>query len=294
MSEIAPEALISRYAGAPSRFLELPDGALAHYRDYAPSSGHRIATLVLLHGANLSLFSWEPWVRQLNDSFRVILLDLPGHGLTGATPDENYSPAAMARFVEKFLGALGLTEQFILAGHSMGGHVAWRYALAHPDRLTGLILMAPGGISDPSGPQARAIRMVRSPGGAWLYRALFTRARLASSLRAVVFDPASITPQIVTRTWELNNRRGSFRAAVARLRDQSFDPAMMARLTEIRAPVLLLWGREDPVFPLLQANVFVRAIPSATLIVYDRCGHWPMQEVAARSAADILTFVSQL
>jgi pimeloyl-ACP methyl ester carboxylesterase len=266
---------------------------MVHYRDYAPSGGRSNTTLVLLHGGSLSLFSWDPWVLRLRASMRIITVDLPGHGLTGATPGRDYSPAAMEKFVDAFTQTLGLSQPFVLAGHSSGGHVAWRFALAHPQRLAGLVLIAPGGISDPGGPQGRAIQMVRAPGGAWLFRTLFTRERMASSMKAVVFDPSLITPEVAGRAWELNNRQGTFEATVARMRGESFDPAMVARLKEIRLPVLLLWGRQDTVFPLSQADVFRNAIPSAKLVVYDHCGHWPSEEVPDQSAAEVLSFISE-
>jgi pimeloyl-ACP methyl ester carboxylesterase len=292
--QIPQDVLVSRYGSAPSQFLRLPNETIAHYRDYALSSGRSNPALVLLHGGTLSLFSWEPWVRRLRVSMRIITIDLPGHGLTGATPDRDYSPAAMERFVDAFTQTLGLSEPFVLAGHSMGGHVAWRFALAHPHRLTGLVLIAPGGISDPGGPQGRIIHLARAPGGAWLFRALFTRDRMTSSMKAVVFDPALITSEMVNRAWELNSRQGTFEATVARLRGEGFDPSIVARLKEIRLPVLLLWGRQDTVFPPLQAEVFLSAIPSAKLVTYDHCGHWPLEEVADQSAAEVLAFVSKL
>jgi pimeloyl-ACP methyl ester carboxylesterase len=292
--EIPAAVLTSRYGSAPSQFLQLSNGSAIHYRDEGPSNGRSHPTLVLLHGGSLSLFCWEQWVRQLRASMRVITVDLPGHGLTGATADGDYSPGAMERFVDVFIRALGLSEPFVLAGHSAGGHVAWRFALNHPEQLTGLVLIAPGGISEPSGPQGRILRLVRAPGGAWLFRALLTRDSLAAALKAVVFNPALITSDMANRAWELNNRQGTLDATVARFREPGSDPALVERLKEIRVPALVLWGREDVVFPLSQADVFTKAIPSAQLVVYDHCGHWPMEEFAERSAGEVQAFVAKL
>ncbi|MGV0033428.1 MAG: alpha/beta fold hydrolase [Candidatus Azotimanducaceae bacterium WSBS_2022_MAG_OTU7] len=62
-----------------------------HYRDEGNASGY---PLVLVHGSNASLHTWEPWVSLLGDDYRIISLDLPGHGLTGGVPDGDYSSAA--------------------------------------------------------------------------------------------------------------------------------------------------------------------------------------------------------
>jgi pimeloyl-ACP methyl ester carboxylesterase len=259
-----------------------------------PSGARPCASLVLLHGGSLSLFSWEPWVQRLHSSMHIVAVDLPGHGLTGATADRDYSPGALAAFVDVFTRTLGLNARFVVVGHSMGGHVAWRFALAHPERLAGLVLIAPGGTTELGGPQGRSVDLVRKPGGALLFRALLSRGRMASALKAIVVDPSLITAEIVDRQWDLNRRPGTFDATVARFRGASFDPAMVARLKEIRGPTLILWGQDDIVFPLVQADAFTRAISSARLVVYERCGHWPMEELPDRSAEELEGFISTL
>jgi pimeloyl-ACP methyl ester carboxylesterase len=292
--EISAEALAHRYATAPSKFLLLPNGTTAHYREYLPSGARAYASLLLLHGGSLSLFSWEPWVQRLRSSMHIVTVDLPGQGLTGVTSDRDYSPGALAAFVDVFTRTLGLNERFVVVGHSTGGYVAWRFALAHPERLAGLVLIAPGGTAELGGPQGRIVDLVRKPGGALLFRALLSRERMASALKAIVFDPSLITAEIVDRQWDLNQRPGAFDATVARLRGASFDPAMVARLKEIRLPTLILWGRDDIVFPLSEAEKFTSAIPSARFVVYERCGHWPMEEHPDRSAEELKGFISTL
>lgn len=292
--EVSAATLTRRYGAAPSKFLRLPNGTAAHYREYLPSGALSDTPLVLVHGGSLSLFSWEPWVQRLRSSVHIVSVDLPGHGLTGVTADGDYSPAALTTFVNVFTRALGLKEPFVLVGHSMGGHVAWRFALAHPERLAGLVLISSAGTADLGGPQGRSARLVRKFGGALLLRALLSRNRIASSLKAIVFDPSLITPEMIDRQWDMSRRPGAFDAAVARLRGASFDTSMVERLKEIRLPTLILWGREDVVFPLAEADVFTKAIPSARLVVYERCGHWPMEELPDRSAEELKEFISTL
>jgi pimeloyl-ACP methyl ester carboxylesterase len=68
---------------------------------------------------------------------------------------------------------------------------------------------------------------------------------------------------------------------------------MIARLNEINVPTLLLWDRDDTVFPLEQSRVYLEAIPRSELIVYDHCGHFPMKELPDRTAGDFLAFISK-
>src|SRR6185295_6043242 len=135
--DIPRATLETRYATPPSQFVTLGDGARVHYRIRGAADA---PTLVLLHGSNASLFTWEPWSKTLSDKFRVVSLDLPGHGLTGAVPSHDYSSKAMAVFVAEFADKLRL-QKFALAGNSMGGGVAARFAEMYPQRISALILV---------------------------------------------------------------------------------------------------------------------------------------------------------
>jgi pimeloyl-ACP methyl ester carboxylesterase len=225
---------------------------------------------------------------------RIVSVDLPGHGLTGAPAEFDYSIAAFTDFIDLFTRTLGLNKGVILAGHSMGGHIAWRFALAHRERLAGLVLISPGGTTELGGPQGRSAQLVRKPGGALMLKMLFSRDRMAGGLRAVVSNKSVITSGVVERQWEFSRRPGAFEAMVARLRSPAFEPAMAAKLDEIRLPTLVMWGRDDIVFPVSESAKFTQAIPSAKLIIYDQCGHWPAQELPARTASDFESFVTTL
>src|SRR5215469_12766083 len=158
--------LEAKYATAPSQFVALsypstlPSGsasstpgtvpavtARAHYRIRGPEGA---PVLLLLHGSNASLFTWEPWSKTLSDHFRVVSVDLPGHGLTGATANHDYSSSGMENFVLAFADKLGL-KSFALAGNSMGGGIAARFAEDHPDRVNALILVDAAGMPSKQG-----------------------------------------------------------------------------------------------------------------------------------------------
>src|SRR5213594_3691890 len=142
--DIPRSILEARYAGAPSQFVMLPNGTRAHVRDRGPREA---LALVLIHGSNASLFTWEPWAKRLGDTFRIITVDLPAHGLTGAVPNRDYSEEGMVKFVGEVTDALGL-QRFAIGGNSMGGRVAARFAEQHADRLTHLILVDASGFPD--------------------------------------------------------------------------------------------------------------------------------------------------
>src|SRR3546814_16763777 len=101
--------------------------------------------MLLLHGSNSSLQTWEPLAERLGGDYRIVTLDLHGHGLTGATPDRDYGASGMIAAVDVVAATLGL-DHFILGGNSMGGWVAWRYALARPDHVTAMLMLAASGM----------------------------------------------------------------------------------------------------------------------------------------------------
>ncbi|MGA0841311.1 MAG: alpha/beta fold hydrolase, partial [Pseudomonadales bacterium] len=125
------------YSSSASQFLPRSDGSRIHFRDEGLRDGPAI---VLVHGSNASLHTWEPWVARLGDDWRVVTLDLPGHGLTGRVPDDDYSMVAFIETVGAVVDHLGI-ETFVLGGNSMGGGVTWQYALAHPERVRAMVLV---------------------------------------------------------------------------------------------------------------------------------------------------------
>ena len=114
------EELRARWAAPPSEFIEL-NGLRVHVRD----EGRRDdpVPIVLLHGTSDSLHTWSGWVRALEQDRRVIRVDMPGFGLTGPTPDGDYSIEAYTRFAIAVLDHYGL-DHSVLGGNSFGGWVA--------------------------------------------------------------------------------------------------------------------------------------------------------------------------
>ncbi|MGB8841626.1 MAG: alpha/beta fold hydrolase [Aliidongia sp.] len=287
--DVPAAELDQRYGAPPSQFLTLPSGTRVHYRDRAGPDGAPV--IVLVHGSNASLHTWEPWAAQFAGKLRVVSVDLPGHGLTGATVEQDYSIAGMAGFLDAFVTKLGLTQPFLLAGNSMGGAVAWRYALVHPERVAKLILVDAGGAVAPGvdGPIPPAFRIARTPILRNLVGFVTPRSLIESGLRSAFYDQALVTPEMIDRYWALNRRVGTRDTTAIRFA-LPYEPEPATHLGDLKMPVLILWGREDKLIPVHSAELFQAALPQAQLIIYDQCGHIPMEERAERSAADVLAF----
>ena len=281
--------LDQRYATPPSQFLNLPSGTRVHYRDRPGPEG--APTIVLVHGSNASLLTWEPWAKRMAGRLRVVSVDLPGHGLTGATVEQDYRPEGMVRFLDAFPRQLGLTQPFILAGNSMGGGVSWRFALDHPERVSKLVLVDAGGAVAPGvdGPVPFAFKIARTPVLRNLVRIVTPRSLIESGLRAAFYDQSLVTPAMIDQYWEMNRRAGTRETTGLRFA-LPYDPEPSTHIGELKMPVLILWGREDKLIPVHSAEVFKQVLPQAQLIIYDQCGHIPMEERADQSAADVLAF----
>jgi len=282
-----PAAMRAKYAPAPSQFVDLGGGLTVHLRDTGPRDA---PVLMLLHGSNASLHTWQPWANRLEQRYRVIRFDQIGHGLTGPSPTRDYSAAAFIDTVEKVRVKLGL-DRFVLAGNSMGGGIAWRYALAHPAHVSGLILVDSVGQPEPGVDNAPlAFRVARMPVIKNIATMVTPRSLIADSLPAAFSNPKLADAKMVDLYWELLLYPGNRAATIDRFATKP-EYATPERLARLVLPVLILWGDEDRLIPASSAKWLQDRIPGSNLIVYPKTGHIPMEERADQSAADVHRFI---
>lgn len=274
-------AMKAKYGGPESRFAELQPGLTVHYRDQGKRDG---AAIVLIHGSNSSLHTWEPWVRQLQRDYRVISLDLPGHGLTGANPTGKYDISTYVDVVDALLARLGVGHA-VIVGNSMGGMVSWKYALAHPEKLDGLVLIDASGAPD-SQPRQLPIgfRIMRTPVIREVSRFITPRSVFEKSVAGSMYDKTHVTDRLIDRYWELNRYPGNREATIRRFSLQQYNQnASPEALASIKSPVLIMWGEQDGLIPVSSAHWFAKAMPGSTLIVDPKVGHIPMEEIPEKS-----------
>jgi pimeloyl-ACP methyl ester carboxylesterase len=285
------DAMIAAYGGGESRFLTLASGAVVHVRDTGGSEGQ--PQMILLHGSNASLHTWEPLVARLRTDWRILRIDLPGHGLTGATPTGRYDTEEYIATVDEVATAMGM-QRFILGGNSMGGGVSWRYALAHPDRVQALLLLDAGGMPPRAGdPPPRSnigFRIMRSSVGRWLGMQITPRSLIEQSLRQSVSNQAAVTDADVDRYWELLRFPGNREATMIRFaRGWSAEGADDAR--RITVPALVLFGAEDRIINPSAAESFAERLPNDEVVMLPGIGHLPMEEAPDATATAIRRFL---
>ena len=278
--DIPVEQLLPLDATGASKFVDVK-GLSVHYRDEGTGP-----PLLLLHGTGASLHTWNAWASALSSHHRVIRMDLPGFGLTGPSRAGDYSIPAFVAFVEAFREALGLSR-FALGGNSLGGEIAWSYAVAYPQRVTELVLVDPAGF--PIEKPALVFTLARIPVLSTLLTKLDPGPMVKRTLREAYGDPSKVTPALVARYRRLALREGNRVAFVARAQQARVDRS--AAISLVRVPTLVLWGSEDHLIPVADAARFSHAIPGAELIIYDGVGHVPMEEIGDRSARDVDAFL---
>ncbi len=288
--DLSVNELEADYGGPESRFIEL-DAATVHYRD--EGSG---PVLLLLHGFGSSLHTWDDWAAELAGDFRLVRLDLPGFGLTGpfvhrqnhvgARSPRDYRAEGYVELLDAFLDRFGV-ESCHVAGNSMGGFFAWRYALHNPARVEKLVLIDASGYPDMPG--GSTVRVARLPVLKTLMQSFTPRFLFARALREAYADDSKIAPGLVDRHFRLALRAGNRQALVDRL--ASGEVLHAESIPQVRQPALILWGEEDIWIPVRFAHRFHADLPDSELILYPGVGHVPQEEAPERSAGDARAFL---
>ena len=285
--DIPRSTLEAKYATPPSQFIMLPDGARAHVRDEGPRNA---PALVLIHGSNASLFTWRPWVQRLDPTFRVVTMDMPGHGLTGAVPSNDYTTKAMVEFVKEVTDKLGVAK-FAIGGNSMGGAIAAQFAETHPERVTQLILVDAGGMPIKQGDNIPlAFRLARVPVVNRVMLYITPRSLVSEGLNDAIVRKSIITDAMIDQYWDFARMEGTRKATMIRFQEP-WDNYIEEHIGAIRMPTLILWGEEDHLIPVAAAHAFAKDIPGSKLIIYPATGHIPQEEVADQSASDVKSFL---
>jgi pimeloyl-ACP methyl ester carboxylesterase len=292
------EELAARWGAPPSQF-EAVLGLPIHLRDEGPRDDPM--PILLLHGTGDSLHTWQGWADALLPTRRVIRYDLPGFGLTGPDPAHDYSMKRQVAVLMAVLDRLGV-ERAVIAGNSLGGGIAWQAALAHPERVSALVLVDASGApaadvvaAASTAPRSVPIgfRLARMSWAAPVLQRVLPRGVIESSLRNVYGDPSKVSTELVDRYFDLATREGNRAALMSRFGKRG-ELASTKPVSEITQPTLILWGARDRLIPLAAGERFREAISGSELVVFDELGHVPQEEDPARTVAAVQAFLASL
>ena len=279
--------LIPIYANSSSQFMSIL-GMQVHYRDQGVQSDS--VPLILLHGMSSSLNTWDSVVFYLANHRRVISLDLPGFGLTGPSPENMYNFDYYNKFIDSFTRRLQLTK-FTLVGNSMGGSIAWNYALFNPAVVDKLVLIDAAGYPKRGESGSLGFKIASTPVINNILLFATPKALVRKSLETIYFDQSRVTDAQVERFHDMAIREGNRAAALLIFKGSFGTSQFKGKIKEIKTPTLVLWGEKDNLISVENAYQFNQDIKGSKLEVYPNVGHVPMEEVPGRVAKSILDFI---
>jgi pimeloyl-ACP methyl ester carboxylesterase len=248
--------------------------------------------LVFIHGLSGCWQNWLENIPHFAHGHRVIAVDLPGFG-DSELPGEEISIPGYGRFIDAFLGAVGI-EQAVLVGNSMGGFIAAETAISHPSRVEKLVLVSAAGLERVGNRQLvvleRAARLFHPVTAAFLARRehLVRRPGLRRRmLYGIVKHPERLSPELCYEVASGAGKPG-FLDALNGVLDYDFRD----RLPELSVPTLIVWGRDDHIVPVSGAYEYEQLIPGARRVIYEDTGHLPMLERPARFNRELDEFLA--
>lgn len=258
------------------------DGARVRYLDVGKGP-----PVVLIHGFASSMETWDLLIPELSKNHRVLALDLKGFGWTDR-PAGDYSPKAEAHLVLGLLAARGI-EKAAFVAHSWGSSVTLEIALAAPERVSRIALYD-AWVYEAQLPTFFV--MSRAGGVGEALFSMYYNERADERMSLAFFDKTLISEPLAEAVERSLERPGTVAAALAGVRGMHYTE-VESRYRTIDKPTLLLWGREDAVTTLPFAERLSRDLPNARLVVYPRCGHFPMLEAKNASNAELIRFLDE-
>jgi pimeloyl-ACP methyl ester carboxylesterase len=258
--------------------VDLPNKVKLPYIEQCNSSGF---PLILLHGYADSWRSFERVLPYLPDSIRTFAITQRGHG-DASRPATGYRIHDFVADLKAFMEVLHLKAAVIVGGSS-GGFVARRFAIDHPQRTLGLVLISsPFTLRDKPGVMDiwnSTISKLKDPIDPGFVRE-FTESTVAQSVpQAFLETLVKESLKVPARVW-----KATFQGL---LEDDS-----LIELNKIRAPTLVVWGEKDTTVPRSDQEKFVAEIANSRLLVYPGAGHALYCEEPTRLASDVITFIN--
>jgi len=237
--------------------------------------------LIFLHGLGGEGNNWALNIGPLSEKYHVYAPDQIGFG-NSSKPLIEYRIETFVEFLRAFMTALNIPKA-TLVGNSLGGWIAADFAIRYPEKVEKLVLVDAAGLGPEGPPTPLPVDLnPASPSG------------MRKVLEFIVYDKRSITDEVARQAFERRLKNGdgyTIQRVVAGL--VAGNQYLDSKISSIKAPTLVLWGREDMLTPLSLAERFQKAIPGAKLTVFEQCGHIPQVEKPQEFNKTLLEFLAQ-
>jgi pimeloyl-ACP methyl ester carboxylesterase len=272
-------AAYAQSAAPASKHVEI-FGQKIHYLEAGSASNPAV---ILLHGLGGDTTNWAMTVPALASKYHVFVPDQIGFGQSDK-PIANYRVAMLVEFLDVFYRKLNI-HKATLVGNSLGGWTAASFAAEHPEKVDKLVLVCAAGYTP------------KRYGGVELSKETLsaanpsTTADLKRLFGSIFYNKAMQSDPVVEQALAAKFKRGdgytinSFIESILRGEDY-----LDGKVKNVKAPTMVLWGREDGLTPLAIGKAFAEDIPGAKLVIIEQCGHVPQMEKPAEFNAALLKF----
>lgn len=242
--------------------------------------------MILVHSAGQSLYTFNKVFEKLARSYRVILLDIAGHGYSQRPDFFDFSIEDHGESLARFMDALGIeTAHFV--GYSMGAGYVISLAKLHPERVDKIVLISPGGITSD---MPLPVRMLESGFLGVLAGRVFSQKSVASLLDECVFDHTAIKEHDIEQ-YSMPFMSSDVRYSVRRTVNAFDEEEVLPLLRDINHEVLVLWGDEDRWHPLERKDIYLAVLQNSRFELVRNSGHLPHEERPDRVCELIREFI---
>ncbi|OQB25456.1 MAG: 2-hydroxy-6-oxononadienedioate/2-hydroxy-6-oxononatrienedioate hydrolase [Firmicutes bacterium ADurb.Bin182] len=242
--------------------------------------------LILVHTIGQSLYTWRNVFFRLSEHYRVIAVDLLGHGYSDRPRNFDYTISAHSASLINFMDAMGIESAHFI-GFSMGSMYVLDLVEKHPERAGKVILISPGGLT-PQMPLA--VRMLDSSLFGGLASVLYSLRTVENILEECFFDLTSITPEVV-QEYYVPASDGEARRSIRRSLNRFYQDDVISRLREVMNGVLILWAADDKWHHIEIGDFFHAALPSSQLAVIRNAGHLVHEEKPEKLITSVMEFI---
>lgn len=281
------QSLAGQYKIPHSSFLPLM-GMQVHYA--VEGKENDTLPLLLIHGTSSSLHTWDSLVYLCKEQKKLIRMDLPAFGLTGPNPSNQYGTNYYVTFIDSFMKALQLNKA-IVVGNSLGGRIAWGFAVAHPEKTASLVLIDASGYPRKNEKGSLGFKLAQTPVLNNLLLYVSPKALIRKSLEDAYFNKKGVSDVLVNRYHNMLLREGNRSAALSIFKSGYKENG--EKIKNINCPTLIIWGEQDQLIAVENAYKFKRDIKDSELKILGETGHVPMEERPELVSRLILDFINK-
>lgn len=248
--------------------------------------------LILIHGFTGTSYDWRFNLPELAKNFSVHAFDLPGFGYSQKPLNFKYNADGYADFVIDFLDTRGI-DKAVLAGNSLGGHVALNTCARYQHRISGLVLIDSGGY--PGSKRFLLFNLMKTPVLGKVMMKFISPSAIRQALKnTILYNPSFATEDAVSDYYNVYKTTNARKIPPVVVSNMTDDESKTAKLLEhIECPVLIIWGERDRVIPQYWAGCFNRDIRNSSVIIIPEAGHMPQVEQAEAVNTAIAGFIQK-